>query len=134
MKSKFIIILLIINSFVSYCQTYSYMIKTVKAMVQTSNGSEFRTLNKYKGPYSFVFQNTQDKLFTLLKPGENLEPGQHWYGFLKDSGYIEKEGVIYKKSLYMYTGNGAQVMVLISNDYNKIIIFNQDDTIWEFSD
>lgn len=104
--------------------------------VQTANGNEYRTLDTYQGPYQFVFENsdTKDKLFTLLKPNEILRPGQQWYGFLKDVGYIEKNGIIYKKSIYLYTGSGEKVMVLISNGFNKIIIFNQDDTIWEFSD
>ena len=62
-----------------------------------------------------------------------MAPGQSWYGFLKDMGYIEKDNILYKKSIYYYTGDDEQVMVLISNDYNKIIIFNKDDTIWEFT-
>lgn len=131
-----ILILLIFISQDSFGQTYSYSKKTVMVSVQTANGNEYKTLNIYQGPYRFVFENTntRDKLFTLLKPNENLRPGQQWYGFLKDVGYIEKDSIIYKKSIYLYTETREQVMVLISSDYNKIIIFNQDDSIWEFSD
>ena len=128
------LLLLIFVSSVTLGQTYSYSKKKVIVSVQTSNGNEYRTLNTYQGPYKFVFQNSGDKLFTLLKPNEDLRPGQQWYGFIKDSGYSEKNGIIYKKSIYLYTGTNEQVMVLISTDFNKIIIFNQDDSIWEFSD
>lgn len=135
MKTKMLLILFIISGG-CFGQTYSYAKKTVMVSVQTANGNEYRTLDTYQGPYQFVFENSdiKDKLFTLLKPIEILRPGQQWYGFLKDVGYIEKNGIIYKKSIYLYTGSGEKVMVLISNGFNKIIIFNQDDTIWEFSD
>ena len=133
-----VIILLFLFSTICFGQTYSYAKKTVKASVETVNGNEYRTLNVYKGPYRFVFETPNDpqikKLFTLLMPGQDNGPGLPWYGLLKDSGFIEKNGVLYKKSMYYYTGNDEQVMVLISNDYNSIIIFNHDDTIWEFSD
>jgi hypothetical protein len=133
---KISLIFLLFISLVSFGQTYSYSKKTVKVSIQTANGNEYRTLNTYQGPYRFVFENTntRDKLFTLLKPNENLSPGQQWYGFLKDVGYIEKDSIIYQKSIYLYTGTNEKVMVLISSDFNKIIIFNQDDSIWEFSD
>lgn len=135
LKTSVLIIIMIISQD-AFGQTYSYSKKTVMVSVQTATGNEYRTLNTYQGPYRFVFENanTRDKLFTLLKPNENLRPGQEWYGFLKDVGYIEKDGIMYKKSMYLYTGTREQVMVLISTDYNKIIIFNQDDSIWEFSD
>lgn len=135
MKTTYFIFLFFISS-ISFGQTYSYSLKTVKANVQTSNGNEYRVLNRYSGPYRFVFETPRNekKLFTLLRPDENIAPGQPWYSLLKDMGYIEKDNILYKKSIYYYTGDDEQVMVLISNDYNKIIIFNKDDTIWEFTD
>jgi hypothetical protein len=138
MKTKNLIIyFLFLISSVTFGQTYSYNLKTVKALVQTSNGNDYRTLNAYQGPYSFVFETPNDpqikRLFTLLYPGQNIAPGQPWYGLLQDSGYIEKNGVIYKKSIYYYTKTNEKVMVMIANDYSQIIIFNSDDTIWEFT-
>lgn len=135
MKTNIFILLILISS-ISYGQTYSYSKKTVKAKVQTATGNDYRVLDIYAGPYQFVFEkpDNESKLFTLLRPNEQLAPGQPWYSLLKDMGYIEKDGILYKKSLYYYTGTDEQVMVLISNDYNRIIIFNTDDTIWEFTD
>lgn len=138
MKAKLLTIyFLFLITAVAFGQTYSYNLKTVKALVQTSNGNEYRTLNTYQGPYRFAFEAPNDpqikKLFTLLLPGQNIAPGQSWYGLLQDSGYIEKDGVIYKKSIYYFTKNNERVMVMISNDYSRIIIFNNDDTIWEFT-
>jgi hypothetical protein len=67
-------------SSISFGQTYSYSLKTVKAKVQTSNGYEYRVLNRYSGPYRFVFETPRNekRLFTLLRPNENMAPGQSW--------------------------------------------------------
>lgn len=134
MNSK-LLTLLLFMSFVSFGQTYSFSRKTVKVSVQTAKGNEYRTINTYQGPYKFVFETprNENKLFTLLKPNESLSPGQPWYGFLKDAGYIEKEGILFKKSIYYFTESKEQVMLLISTDYSRIIIFNQDDSLWEFT-
>lgn len=136
MKKIFTIILLLMTCF-SFSQTYSYSKKVVKASVQTFNGSEYRVIDTFTGPYSFVFQTPRDpsvkRLFTLLRPNEENGPGKFWYGHLKDVGYIERNGIMYKKSIYFDTGSNEQVLVLISNDYSSIVLFRSDDTIWEFS-
>lgn len=136
MKALYLFTFFLITN-ISFSQvTYNYYKKSVKAKVQTENGIEYRLINTYQGPYKFVFETPNDpqikKLFTLLNPGQQNGPGLPWYGLLKDIGYIEKNGVLFKKSIYYSTADDEQIVVLISNDYFRIIIFNNDDTIWEF--
>nr|AUN37892.1 hypothetical protein [uncultured bacterium] len=136
MKIKLLILLfLIFISSISFGQTYSYSKKTVKVIVQSIIGNEYRELTTSAGPYRFVFETPHKgkKLFILLKPNEKMSLGKSWYEFLKDDGFIEMNKILYKKSIYYYTETDEQVTVLISKDSNSIIIFNDDDTIWEFS-
>jgi hypothetical protein len=118
-------------------QTYTYNKLIKKATVQTSSGNEIRIIGTYQGPYKFIFETPNDhqikKLFTLLSPDQSNRPGLPWYGLLKEMGYVEKDGLIYKKYLYSYTGgNGEQVLVMYPDNYSAIIIFKSDDTIWEY--
>lgn len=107
-----------------------------KANVQTTSGYEQRIIGTYQGPYRFIFETPNDpqikKLFTLLNPGQSNGPGLPWYGHIKDEGYLEKDGKLFKKSFYFDTDNEERVMVLIADDFSMIVIFKSDDTIWEY--
>ena len=100
------IIILLFMTCLAFSQTYSYSKKIVKASVQTVNGSEYRIIDRFSGPYTFVFETPSDpsikRLFTLLRPNEEYGPGKFWYGHLKDVGYVEKNGKIYKKNKYFH--------------------------------
>ena len=136
MKAKFLFLILTFLTTYSFGQTYSFSKLVKKATVETSSGNQERTIGTYQGPYRFVFETPNDpqvkKLFTLLNPGQNNAPGLPWYGFLKEMGYVEKNGKLLKKNLYFDTQNSEQVLVLIADDYSLIVIFKSDDTIWEY--
>ena len=136
MKRKIISCLFFMFLIKAYGQTYSFSTKVKKASVQTSTGYEQRVIARYSGPYRFVFETPNDpstkKLFTLLYPGQEDAPGLPWYGYLKEMGYLEKDGKLLKKYLYYYTGSDENVMVLIAEDYSLIVIFRKDETIEEY--
>lgn len=104
--------------------------------MQTSTGNQQRTIGTYQGPYKFIFESPNDpqikRLFTLLNPGQANGPGLPWYGLSKEMGYVEKDGKLLKKYLYFDTDKKEQVLVMIADDYSQIVIFRNDDTIWEF--
>lgn len=136
MKAKFLFLILTFLTTYSFGQTYSFSKLVKKATVETSSGNQERILGTYQGTYRFVFETPNDpqvkKLFTLLNPGQNNAPGLPWYGLLKEMGYVEKDGNLLKKNLYLDTQNSEQVLVLIADDYSLIVIFKSDDTIWEY--
>jgi len=136
METKFLFLILTFLTTYSFGQTYSFSKLVKKATVQTSSGNQERIIGTYQGPYRFVFETPNDpqikRLFTLLNPGQNNAPGLPWYGLLKEMGYVEKDGKLLKKNLYLDTENSEKVMVLISDDYSLIVIFKGDDTIWEY--
>ncbi len=137
MKHIFLFLLLFIGfSAFSFGQTYTFSKLVKKATVQTSSGDQQRTIGTYQGPYKFVFESPNDpqikRLFTLLNPGQANGPGLPWYGLLKEMGYVEKDGKLLKKYLYLDTDKNEQVMILIADDYSQIVLFRSDDTIWEF--
>jgi hypothetical protein len=136
MKAKFLFLILTFLTTYSFGQTYSFSKLVKKATVETSSGNQERIIGTYQGPYRFVFETPNDpqikKLFTLLNPGQNNAPGLPWYGLLKEMGYVEKDGKLLKKNLYLDTQNSEQVLVLIADDYSLIVIFKSDDTIWEY--
>jgi hypothetical protein len=135
---KICLFLFVLFSFTinSFGQTYSFSKLVKKATVQTSNGNEQRIIGTYQGPYRFVFETPSDpsikRLFTLLSPGQSNGPGLPWYGLLKEMGYIEKDGLLMKKYLYANTGARENEMVIIAEDYSLIVIFKNDDTIFEY--
>lgn len=138
MKKYFLILFAaLITCFTAFSQTYRYSTKTIKALVQTSNGNQQRIIGKYSGPYIFKFENPNDyqikRIFTLMSPGQYDELTAPWYGLLKEMGYVEKEGVTFKKYLYTDTESGENVLVLLPDDYSMIVIFRKDDTVWEFN-
>jgi hypothetical protein len=119
-----------------FCQTYTFSVLSEKVNVETSKGSELRTIANYQGPYSFVFETPSNqktkRLFTILNPGQRNGPGIPFYGLIEDKGYIEKNGLLMKKSLYANTASGEYEMVLISEDYSLIVIFKKDNTVSEY--
>lgn len=136
MKTIISILVLTILTTLSFGQTYTYSKLVKKANVQTTSGYEQRIIGTYQGPYRFIFETPNDpqikKLFTLLNPGQSNGPGLPWYGHIKDEGYLEKDGKLFKKSFYFDTDNEERVMVLIADDFSMIVIFKSDDTIWEY--
>lgn len=136
MKAKFLFLILTFLTTYSFGQTYSFSKLVKKATVETSSGNQERIIGTYQGPYRFVFETPNDpqikKLFTLLNPGQSNAPGLPWYGLLKEMNYVEKDGKLLKKNLYLDTQNNEQVLVLIADDYSLIVIFKSDDTIWEY--
>lgn len=121
----------------SFAQTYSFSKLIKKASVQTSTGTQYKVIATLDGPYRFVFETPNDpqikRLFTLLKPGQQNEPGLPWFGQIKEQGFIEIKNTLFRKSIYYDTENREQVVVLIAEDYSQIIIFKNDDTVWEFT-
>lgn len=137
MKSIFLSLLLFVT-FVSIGQTYSFSKKIVKASVQTDNGREFKIIDTYEGPHEFIFETPNDpeikKIFTLLKPEQTNEQGLPIYALMRELGYTDgKSGVIYKKSIYLFTEIDKEVMVLTTNDNSSIVIFFPNETVWEFT-
>ena len=138
MKLKASILLLsILISSVVFSQTYSFSKLVKKANVQTASGNQLRIISTTEGPYRFIFETPSDpqmkRLFTLLVPGQNNAPGLPWFGLLKEMGYAEKDGKLLKKYLYFDTENDARVLVMIADDYSLMVIFKNDETIWEFT-
>lgn len=137
MKNKLgILIILLLGVATAYSQTYSFSKLVKKANVETSTGTQERVLSSTQGPFRIIFETPNDpqikRLFTILKPGQSNAPGLPWFGHLKDTGYGEKNGTVFKKSLYFDTENDENVLVLIAEDYSMLVIFKADDTIWEY--
>lgn len=117
-------------------QTYTFSKLVIKANVETNSGNVLKTIASYQGPYSFIFETPNDprvkRLFTILEPGQKNGPGLPFYGLIEDKGYVEKNGLLMKKSLYANTATGEYEMVMISEDFSLVVIFKKDNTISEF--
>jgi hypothetical protein len=137
MKAKlFLLGLFAVLSTSVFAQTYSFSRLIRKANVQTVSGSKYRTLGTTEGNFRFVFETPRDRsvkrLFTILQPGQANGPGLPWYAQISESGYLEKDGKLYKKYSFFDTEREERVPVLIAEDYSVIVIFRTDDTIWEY--
>jgi hypothetical protein len=134
MKSKLLVLVLLTT--ISYSQTYSFSKLLVKANIETVNGNEQRIIETKQGPFKFVFETPSDpsikKLFTILNPGMTNRAGLPWFGLIEDTGYLEKNNILFKKSIYYDTKNDEKLLVLIANDKSIIVIFNSDNTIYEY--
>ncbi len=138
MKKTAILFVFILFFYVNiFGQTYTFSKLSKKAYVETSKGTELRTIESYQGPFSFVFESLNDprtkRIFTIINPGEKNTLILPYYGLIEDKGYIEKNGILMKKSLYANTSTSEFEMVLISEDYSMIVIFKNDNTVSEYS-
>ena len=137
MKSIILFLAFLINTNFSFSQTYLFNNLVKKAIVKTANGETQKVIGTYSGPYSFIFETPTDpsikRLFTILNPGQINGPGIPWYGHIKDLGFVETEGITFQKSIYFDTNSSSDVLVFIALDYSKVIIFRNDQTIWEYS-
>lgn len=132
--NKFLIIIALFSTSFFYGQTYEYSTKIIRAAIQTSEGKKYKILNNYKGPYKLIFEKFSDgNTITLMGPNDKeylLAPTYHLY---KNSGYVELDGFTYQKGLYfLVTSNGEHINIYISTDFNSVLMYNDDDTMWEF--
>lgn len=137
MKTRlFFFIPLMLLVLVSYSQTYKFSKLVKKANVQTSTGNEFKVISTAEGPFQIVFKpqtDLQNRMsFRILNPGQTQETGAPWFGQLRDIGYVEKDSTLFKKCLYFEEETMQSILVLIAEDYSKIVIFKSDRSIWEY--
>lgn len=128
MKRICLLILLVISiQTPALSQTYSFN-KKEESFIYYSNGEKKSKLKPTNfGNYKFYFElGTDEKtqLFTVYENGNEI----FWAARLRTLGYMEVEDGIYQVSDYYDTTTQSIIVVMIREDYGRIIIKRLDDT------
>lgn len=113
----------------TFCFSQNYYFSHRKESIKYTDSYgqvQYKPIADDTSNYKFYFEVSADgkgtQLFTVYNNGAEA----YWAAELKKSGYKEIGGEIFKQSLYYNTNSKENIYVFISQDYNKIIVMDND--------